>query len=173
MSYSPTWRIFLADLFISFLRFIVFFSLSFPTKSFLFSPIFSSAYELFLDHFLPFSPPPFSVAFFPYLSFFICASVWSPVQASNEVPRITQEKKLAPLSACRGGSLAAGECANSTFLSVPFAWFALTSGLQQPAENDQILVRSTPRQVSLGYPNWRTATKLVIRHENFKKKPAD
>jgi len=75
------------------------------------------------------------------------------VPVSNEVPRTAQEKTLALLSACRGGSLAAAECASGAFLPVPFAWFALTSGLQQPAENAQILVRATPLQVSLGYPN--------------------
>lgn len=141
----------------------------FPHKVFPLFPHFLQCLWTLSRPFSSFFSSTLSVAFFPYLSFFICASVWSPVQASNEVPRITQEKKLAPLSACRGGSLAAGECANSTFLSVPFACFALTSGLQQPAENDQILVRSTPLQVSLGYPSWRTAMKSLIRHKDFKK----
>lgn len=100
---------------------------------FSFPPFFSSeknTWLLFLDDFLHSSLSTLSEAFFPYLPFLISASTWSLLQASDAVPRIIQEKNQTALSACRGGSPAAAECANSAFLFVPFARLALTSGLQ-------------------------------------------
>lgn len=94
-----------------------------------FFPVRRTLDKLFLDEFLPSSLPTLSKAFFPYLPFLISASTWSSLQASDAVPRITQ-KNQASLSACRGGSSAAAKCANSAFLSVPFARLTLTSGLQ-------------------------------------------
>lgn len=111
-------------------------------QSLFFFPPFSPTLFFFLNHLLPFSVPTLSEALFPYLLFLISASISPPVP--DEVPRIAQKQTLPLLSACRGGSLAAGECASSAFLPVPFAWFALTSGLQQPAECNQILTRARP-----------------------------
>lgn len=133
----------------------------FPHKVFPLFPHFLQCLWTLSRPFSSFFSSTLSVAFFPYLSFFICASVWSPVQASNEVPRITQEKKLAPLSACRGGSLAAGECANSTFLSVPFC--LLCSYIWAPAASWKW---SDPRQVHttagvLGIPQLKNSYEIT------------
>lgn len=127
-----------------------------PQSLFFFPPL-SPVLFFFLNHFLPFSVSTLSEALFPYLLFLISAPISSPVP--DEVPRIAQKQTLPLLSACRGGSLAAGECASSAFLLVPFTWFALTSGLQQPAESNQILAQARPSV--LGIPQLKNIYRIT------------
>lgn len=142
----------------SFLSFVLLSSSASPSPQSLFSfPPFSPMLFFFLNHFLPLSVSTLSEALFPYLLFLISAPISSPVP--DEVPRIAQEQTLPLLSACRGGSLAAGECASDAFLLVPFAWFALTSGLQQPAESNQIFARATPSV--LGIPQLKNIYRIT------------
>lgn len=137
----------------SFLSFVLLSSSASPSPQSLFSfPPFSPMLFFFLNHFLPLSVSTLSEALFPYLLFLISAPISSPVP--DEVPRIAQEQTLPLLSACRGGSLAAGECASGAFLLVPFA-----SGLQQPAESNQILARATPSV--LGIPQLKNSYRIT------------
>lgn len=144
----------------SFLSFVLSSSSASPCpQSLFFFPPFSPMLFFFLNHFLPFYVSTLSEALFPYLLLLISASILSPVP--DEVPRIAHKQTLPLLSACRGGSLAAGECASSAFLPVPFAWFALTSELQQPAESNQSLARARPSV--LGIPQLKNIYRIACQ----------